>query len=1318
MKIDIIRTHAWLSLTVVLMLAALLRVWNIGEQSIWFDEWNGLSGMHEPTFAAAQKAQILNDDMVPLYFALQYFWLKIVHYDLGLARLVPMVFGIASVALVYLLGWKLHSPHVGCMASFLMAISPYNIQFSHELRPYSLMLFFSLLSMYAISSLLTDIRPRWWLLGLLSNIALVWTHLFGIWLILVQGLVILLFGRGQVKRLAFWTTAHIVLFIPVVLHILTWEQVGMPPLSKDPVYLFMALFAMDAAHLAFMPRIGLLGTPPVYAVADSAGVSALEHAVLPSACVLTLAVAGFLTAFAVRLRSYPSQSAPNSPVIRPHCWMLLLWYLGPPLLLYLFSILVIPAFQVRYVLCSLPALYLIVSIVTFNGRFLSRVGTLVFFILPLTALGLLAVNIPLRPDHLGATAYIRANRLPNDHLILHPFNSAAAFGVALQDDSLPKTPLKQIGEALLAFDQDVGRDGHGWFVLMPWVCEFATERSRLIEEYLELRQIQWERKVFAGWWDIFVYRGVRGNGYLPLSVEEARRTLRDAGKDTARHCVFGWIAAKMAEDAGALREAISGYSNILAILPEDRDARMAFERHLEITGWNSEYYFYGLSLIDDLRSQLSQRIASCKEKVAARDTSWFYRLDDHLNDAVSRTNTAAHSPQSAVLELWPSNRSWTTGAPESKISIENDVLTFASAGRDGITTPEGLEIYGPAVDAIAIDMEVSGTDHVFLSWRPADTFWDWCDMDENLLIPIRVVPDVRNAYVVRVAEMHGWQHRRIEGMRLVTKEAAQIRLHGFRLLLRAGLFNNANGVRPFRIGNETRNCLYMRTNGELIYEIPLPERGVFSTGLAIVEDGLPVDFEVQAQSGAQVKHQSWRIEERGHWYERTVDLAEFSGRSVKLHLSAKAGDGQVALWSNPRVASAKAPQSAPPAIVCYVVDSLRADHLSFYGYDRNTSPKLEQFAWQGFIFDRFFTNETCTKPSMTTFHTGVDAGVHGISCTTANDAGHLIQLPEVLRQYGYETIAVTENLYTPPDSNGRAAYSHVFDLDEITSARTGETFETISGILEQVWNRPFFLYVHTMECHVRIDKAIAMTYEAPPPFNGTFSCGSDTRVDGYDDAIFFADSNFGRVLDKLDAVGISDRTLVIFTSDHGEGFGAHGGRVVHGYEPYSELVHVPLVVRLPAQHDGGRRISRNAQFSDLASTLLDYAGLPACPQFSGVSLRDLIERESSFVERPIFGYTGESLDPESTRSLLLGDWKLLGPPGQLQLFNIAEDPNETIDVQFQNQRTFQGLKSLFDAHTEQLRETAKNLHQGPQTAVVKVFPETEERLRALGYVGD
>ncbi|HEO70081.1 MAG TPA: hypothetical protein ENN80_02385 [Candidatus Hydrogenedentes bacterium] len=472
------------------------------------------------------------------------------------------------------------------------------------------------------------------------------------------------------------------------------------------------------------------------------------------------------------------------------------------------------------------------------------------------------------------------------------------------------------------------------------------------------------------------------------------------------------------------------------------------------------------------------------------------------------------------------------------------------------------------------------------------------------------------------------------------------------------------------------------------------------------------------------------VADNNGWLDTDLDIPRDADGSSTLILEAwSEAPGQIALWSNPvlydpRPAEPRGEtdQRTAPNILLYVVDSLRADHLECYGYHRATAPHVAAMAGRGVRFRRCLTTETCTKPSMLSLAASVDMLAHGVNCYGPDAPPSLVMFPERLRWAGYVTGCVTENLYTPPDTPGRRVYSYVQDLDELTAARVGSTFAEASHFLEMHSNRPFFLYVHTMECHVHLYDD-AYSYDAPPPFEGRWTNDQFDHINRYDETILFADANFQRLLMKLQQLGLDKRTLVIFTSDHGEGFGKHDGRIIHCYEPYDELSGVPLVMSWPGVLPEGCVVEPNVSLIDLAPTFLDLAGLPPCDQFQGMSLWPLVrgEQTTAFQTRPVFSFEGRYDAPLiTTGAAIIEDLKAFGLvwTEQKQLFDLAADPDEFEDVASAHPEVTAQLSDALEAHWRAQAAMRAELGGTREAGATVVDPARDEALRALGYLDE
>ena len=298
---------------------------------------------------------------------------------------------------------------------------------------------------------------------------------------------------------------------------------------------------------------------------------------------------------------------------------------------------------------------------------------------------------------------------------------------------------------------------------------------------------------------------------------------------------------------------------------------------------------------------------------------------------------------------------------------------------------------------------------------------------------------------------------------------------------------------------------------------------------------------------------------------------------------------------------AASPSVKPPNVLLITVDTLRADHLSSYGYPILTSPYIDGLAAEGVRFASNYTAIPLTGPSHLTMLTGrypQEMGVLRNGVSPSSKAA-IAPLPEILKKSGYLRAAFV---------SGWPLTSHLTHLD-----RWFDHFDEELGRRYQLFNssryaedvnppvlkwlrthgkgkKPFFLWVHYFDPH---SPYLDREYFHPKPRAGAgtlpqASNDQDTaeRIRDYDSEIYYTDHYIGQVLDEVDRLGLKDSTLVVFTADHGESLGEHG-YVGHGRHLYEGIVHTPFIMRLPGKIPAGRVIRTPVSAVDLTPTILD-----------------------------------------------------------------------------------------------------------------------------------
>ena len=422
-----------------------------------------------------------------------------------------------------------------------------------------------------------------------------------------------------------------------------------------------------------------------------------------------------------------------------------------------------------------------------------------------------------------------------------------------------------------------------------------------------------------------------------------------------------------------------------------------------------------------------------------------------------------------------------------------------------------------------------------------------------------------------------------------------------------------------------------------------------------------------------------------------------------------------------------APEIPRPNVIVYLVDALRADRLGPYGCDRGLSPNLDEVAAQGVTFTDMTAQSSWTKAAVASIFTGVWPRVHGVNGPDDRLPDDRTTLPEHLQRAGYRTGAVVANAYVGRPFGFARGFDH-FEFLELGRSRSEVVGDRVEAWLEAVGDSddPFFLYVHTIDPHApyappeRFRDAFASEVEDPSigrvevvrglvlgTVQPTPELGRDLR-DLYDAEVAANDASFGRLVRRLDAMGELDRTLLIFTSDHGEAFGEHD-TWTHGLDLHDEVLSVPLVVRLPGAADAGRRITSPVQHIDLLPTILRRCGVDGGESLPGSPLLAGDKGTETGSDRPVFAY----LDywGKHGATVIQSDWKLIEP--------LSADFGRSSKL-YRRDRDGHEERNLFDESPVRAGWLGARLgvalrHRGESRAI-EVSPEVKEQLEALGYM--
>jgi arylsulfatase A-like enzyme len=440
----------------------------------------------------------------------------------------------------------------------------------------------------------------------------------------------------------------------------------------------------------------------------------------------------------------------------------------------------------------------------------------------------------------------------------------------------------------------------------------------------------------------------------------------------------------------------------------------------------------------------------------------------------------------------------------------------------------------------------------------------------------------------------------------------------------------------------------------------------------------------------------------------------------------------------PPVRSAAAPSDERPNVIIYLVDTLRADHLGAYGYTRPTSPAIDAFAGRSVTFLEARANSSWTRPSAATVLTGLLPRTHGAVGRQDALPESVTTLAERLQRHGYATAGFVTNGNTAEEfgfAQGFDFYDRLPERNRRPEVHVGSAIlhrRVLKWLDERDADKPFFLYIHASDPHAPYTPPPAEVRGLAPQVRD-LRVGSlaflkqlesrsakvldpprDDIVSLYDAEIAAWDGNFGDFVNALEKRGAFEDSLIVFTSDHGEEFSEHGGWQ-HGHTLYGEQLRVPLILHFPDGRHAGERPEVPVEHTDIVPTILEHVRLAQNPELPGARLGERMG-QTALRGRPL--YSSLNVDGLNIESLELDGLKLVeygsypaweSNPRLVELFDLHHDPEEQDDLASRRPVTTGYLR-------QQLRAYRRGIAAPLGSATGSVDSETEEALRAMGYV--
>jgi len=432
----------------------------------------------------------------------------------------------------------------------------------------------------------------------------------------------------------------------------------------------------------------------------------------------------------------------------------------------------------------------------------------------------------------------------------------------------------------------------------------------------------------------------------------------------------------------------------------------------------------------------------------------------------------------------------------------------------------------------------------------------------------------------------------------------------------------------------------------------------------------------------------------------------------------------------PQIRKSRAGRSPGSNIILISIDTLRADHLGCYGYAPPTTPYIDIFRRDAVLFEKCMAQSASTLTSHASILTSLVPAHHGaFFAQGVRLPGIILTLAEVLKANGYKTASFNDGGQIAAAfglDQGFDLYKSMDADHKIDDLNFDRIFRRTKDWLDGNGSSKFFLFLHTYETHAPYTPKKAnldlfeKAYSGPLPPSisedlinqinkGAVKIGLEDKahiVAAYDAEIRSMDESFGALMDYLKARKLYDRTIIIFTSDHGEEFGEHGIMATHSHTLFNELLHVPLLVKFVRSRFASGAVASRVRSIDILPTVLDVVDIPRQPVFEGVSLLSFVRGRQS--RRPIYVVSERDM-MEIFRSefwsIMDERWKLYDS----KLYDLAADPGEMTDVSAAHLQLSLALRR----RALRTMELPQNRPAGERA---KLDEEAQKRLKALGYV--
>lgn len=706
--------------------------------------------------------------------------------------------------------------------------------------------------------------------------------------------------------------------------------------------------------------------------------------------------------------------------------------------------------------------------------------------------------------------------------------------------------------------------------------------------------------------------------------------------------------------------------------------------------------------------------------------------------------------------------------------VNNGILRMRSTGDDPYLVLNNPNLKAEEITAIQIRMKVSNGFLAKLYWTTDES----PKFSEDTSHRFNLISDNKfHDYFISIEDISNWKGR-LRQLRLdPTNRKSYIDIDEISLLNMPFvqyllLKQSTESLRKASINNECRKIIFAFPPSKISHKVYIRRDSFFDFGYGVLKNawgksGDGVQFYVKAKDregkeytlfSAYIDPKHYENDRR--WFDERIDLSHFKGQEIELILETKGSypitkpfsrnpdtNYDYAVWSNPVVYNER---DNKPNIILIVLDTLRADALGCYGYERKLSPNIDKLAADSHsvIFKNAFSSSPWTTPSHANLFTS-----KYLFLDMEYEKKYLPQsettLAEVLHNNGYCTVAFTGGAWV----SYKLGFDKGFELYSDTAGK-GEirrVYQDSINWLENNSNKRFFLFFHTYEVHTPYNRVqIARNFDPgriPEKYQSNFryvnqelrnmiTTANKVEKDYikalYDGGVQMADKYLGLLFEKLKELNLFENTVIIITSDHGEEFWDHFDfGATHGYSLYNELLHVPMIIYMPHLTMKKKSISENASLIDIFPTILDIVGIKDFDKqtIMSESLLPLIEGEKRTKDNMIFAELKDKSSKIRLQSIITDKYKYIysldGEAERIfegfkvnirnkeELFHLGYDPQERYNILTMESE----LAKAASAQLKDFIERNKTLlSKTIQKEELKIDEELRKKLEALGYI--